>query len=347
MIYRLNPTKHFFAAVTYTATPDAVHYDGLIQLKKLTLSGQIGPANTYQSQITLEKIGLSGEYGSTGIALELKKLTVTGACDPLSSGELSIRLNKLTFIGTLGAEAPAYYADLRLNPLSLTGSLSPLPLYSATAVFKKLTLSANLVSAAAAGLSIHLNKLTISGAVAATAAYDGTIVLQKIQLAARILDEYAASTPDETVWVINLDTGGHWNYEDFSFNSLVRHNNEYYLASDSGVFILEKPAVPTRIGQIETPIYAFGGQYISYVPDIYLQSRGDADIILTAITDEADEYEYEESFRPCKEGRHVERIKLAKGAKGNNWQFRIQNVAGSRLDIGLIDVRPVRSTRSQ
>lgn len=345
MIYRITPNQTYSTSLVHEIVPVLNYYACDISIKP-TVSGAYNPANEYAAAITLKKISVTASAGATSLNIELPKLTVSGSCYEINTGSMVVGVKKLTVAGALGAESPSYDLNAKLKKMTLSGGVSPRPLWAMSAALKKLTISALSQKAPATTVTIQLNKMLVTGAMATQPTYAAAIALNKLRLAGEVLSEYSAEATTDSVWVVNLETGGHWTYSGFPFNSLVRYRDEYYLANDSGLFKVETPSIPTVVGTIETPTFSFNRQYTSYIHDMYLQCRGNNELTLTTITDEDWAVDYDVSVRESKEGRHVKRVKLAKGVRGNNWSFKMKNVAGSRLDLSLIDIRPINGSRS-
>lgn len=151
---------------------------------------------------------------------------------------------------------------------------------------------------------------------------------------------------DKTI-LLNLTTFGHWEYLDFDFNSIVRQNDKYYIANDSGIFEITQPDIPTVIGEIRTGRLPFNETLVSYMHDLYADCRGAMDIEITTIVDEDREIEYEFAVRPDKEKKHCKRFQFARGVKGNCWSLIIRNKTGSRFDITSINPIPLQAKRSK
>lgn len=124
---------------------------------------------------------------------------------------------------------------------------------------------------------------------------------------------------DDTIaWCVNLATGGHSRYTGALDGSLAN-----------------------VIGTVVTAVNQLGSDRAKYVPDLYLHGRIDADLDVSAIIDEQTPRSYilREDGR---QGMHRRRLKLARGLKGTNWQFR---VSGTRFTLQTIEAPPVVSQR--
>ncbi len=126
---------------------------------------------------------------------------------------------------------------------------------------------------------------------------------------------------DDVVWVINLKTGGH----------------ARYTGDLSGATPVEAYAL--------TPSTDFGTPHQKHVYDAYHDMRSSGDVELTTITDEETVIDgYIVPF-DGREGLHRRRCQLARGVRGNQWQFKIANVAGANFIHKGLEVLPVVSQR--
>lgn len=130
---------------------------------------------------------------------------------------------------------------------------------------------------------------------------------------------------ETTAWCVNMTTGGHSRYTDYPDASGVSAINAYAL----------------------TGVTDFGDSHEKYCPDIFVHCRlPDNGITIDTITDEWIErtgYEIE----PCDsvQGLTRRRRKLAKGIKGQNWQYRFNNISSGGFTIKSAEPVIVKSQR--
>jgi hypothetical protein len=148
-------------------------------------------------------------------------------------------------------------------------------------------------------------------------------------------------------WVMNTQTTGHAQYENFGFKAFAKHQGKYYGCNASGIFELTGTLDHgVKIdARILTGISNLGAEGLKYVPDAYLKVRGEGTLELSIITGETQRVDYAVDYREGQQGVHTKRCKLAKGVIGEHWQAEIRNVSGGDFDIAVLELVTVPTRR--
>ena len=125
---------------------------------------------------------------------------------------------------------------------------------------------------------------------------------------------------ETTAWCINLTTGGHSRYVGALDGSLT-----------------------DVVGQVVTAVTQMGVDRAKHVHDLYIHGRLTADLTVTTITDEQTRHSYTIQ-EDSNSGLHQQRLKLARGVRGTDWQF---SVSGAGFSLKSIEVPPVASARTK
>lgn len=342
MLYSINPTKTFTAGVSYTITRDHEVYRLPVVPIKPVMSMATYSAVEVSAHIPLKKITLHGRLNDiTSLNATLPKLTVSGDLYAPGVASTKITLPKAVVSGSFAASPGDYSLSVALRKAILSGSITPEAVSSLDVSLRKLVISGKVTAPVGYTVNPSIRKLAVSGAMSVRAGYAAEIFLPRFTLLSRMSGEALKSVVE--TWVVNLNTQGHWMYDGFEFNSITRFQDEYYLASSAGLFKLQTPSVSTVVGQVITPTLTPADQNASYVHDVYLHCRGDNDLTMNSIVDEDRSIGYDVTARPNKLGRHVQRVKLAKGVKGTDWAFDLRG----KLDLSAIEIRFLRSKRSR
>ncbi len=129
-------------------------------------------------------------------------------------------------------------------------------------------------------------------------------------------------------------------YSNYNFDKIVRFNGLYYGVSNDGLYLIE------GVKDLEVNIKAhfkinrldFGTSLHKRVPYLYIDSVDDT--MVEPFTEEEIDSVNDESrkvgdYLTVHNGR---RCKLAKGARGRYWSFRVSNVNGSELDVRSLEL---------
>jgi len=145
---------------------------------------------------------------------------------------------------------------------------------------------------------------------------------------------------------VNLKTGAHSRYTNFTFVAFF----DQYGANSSGVSVLAGGLDGTAVidASFTTPAADFGLPQLKTCSDAYLHARTDGDLTLDLYVDEtevATDLSFRAPYHPDAGLRRL-RVKLPRGARGTNWQFKIRNVDGCRFTALSLKVTPAASARS-
>lgn len=125
---------------------------------------------------------------------------------------------------------------------------------------------------------------------------------------------------ETTAWCVNLTTGGHSRYVGALDGSLT-----------------------DVVGQVVTAVTQMGVDRAKHVHDLYIHGRLTADLTVTSIVDEQTRHSYT-IHEDGNSGLHQQRLKLARGVRGTDWQF---SVSGTGFSLKSIEVPPVTSARTK
>lgn len=125
---------------------------------------------------------------------------------------------------------------------------------------------------------------------------------------------------ETTAWCVNLTTGGHSRYVGALDGSLT-----------------------DVVGQVVTAVTQMGVDRAKHVHDLYIHGRLTADLTVTSIVDEQTRHSYTIQ-EDSNSGLHQQRLKLARGVRGTDWQF---SVSGMGFSLKSIEVPPVASARTR
>ena len=125
---------------------------------------------------------------------------------------------------------------------------------------------------------------------------------------------------ETTAWCVNLTTGGHSRYVGALDGSLT-----------------------DVVGQVVTAVTQMGVDRAKHVHDLYIHGRLTADLTVTSIVDEQTRHSYT-IHEDGNSGLHQQRLKLARGVRGTDWQF---SVSGAGFSLKAIEVPPVASARTR
>ncbi|MCK5919400.1 MAG: hypothetical protein KAG66_00560 [Methylococcales bacterium] len=143
--------------------------------------------------------------------------------------------------------------------------------------------------------------------------------------------EVSASTPLKKAYAINVAHRETTLYPDYAFNQIVRLNGLYYGVRPDGLYLLEGPDDDGSSIQatIQTADMDFGTARHKRVPYAYLDTTDTTTI--EPYTEERRIGKYTSSFK----GR---RTRLARGARGRFWSFKVANVDGAPLDLRSLEL---------
>lgn len=183
--------------------------------------------------------------------------------------------------------------------------------------------------------------LTINGTLSSSVNLEGTVLLNTIALGS-ILNPVALSSIDYNIVGLNTTTAGHFVYSNYPFNSIFKVGGVYYATSSNGVFSLEGALESEWVAKsAQTNV---GSPQIKNIPDIYVDMRNAADVVLTLTNDDVVRREGYTISSDDVAGLHRRRVKTHKGLRGNNWQVEVsgENFA----EVKQVDCRVSEFKRS-
>lgn len=154
---------------------------------------------------------------------------------------------------------------------------------------------------------------------------------------------------DYSAWVLNLDTIGVTQYQNYGFNSFVSFNNKYYGAREDGLYLLEgdDDAGEAIDAWLTTGLSNFGTGSVKRMPAFYVGYTSDNGMILkVVVTDKGEKTEhwYRLDARTANATR-ADRASPGKGLASVYWQWKLQNIDGGDFNIDTMRFWPMVLTR--
>lgn len=182
--------------------------------------------------------------------------------------------------------------------------------------------------------------------VSASSGLGGDIDLPALRLAIRAYN----GSPPECV-VMNTKSSAITEYKDYAFNSYTRFNGVDLAANQNGIYALDTSSLDESTYKIKAHIKT--GQVDLYKESIqrlrnaYLTHETDGDVRITSVGDKAATRTYYLALQNSLNGVRERRIKFERGIRNRHFDFKIENIDGSELEIdGLrILIEPIISKR--
>lgn len=302
-----------------------------------------------------ESLDLGDQHAAIWAMLVQETIGIAGAATPSVTAIASV-LDALVLLA--GPGATLEISILLAETLALADAI-------ATVERERVSEAAVFDDAYAAALQAHAALLdslligdTLGGGVLIRAVVDESLVLDGVQtvtaeLFARLVEHLAlcvtVTIGDDTylAWVVNTETRGAWQYENYPFNSFAGpFNGKYYGMAADGLYELggdtdDGDAIKARF---RLGMSNLGTGIEKRMPACYLGYRADGCMILKAIVTEIDgsrsEHWYE--LRPRGDGSVREgRIQLGRGLKAVFWDFEIANVKGADFELADMQLYPM------
>ncbi len=174
---------------------------------------------------------------------------------------------------------------------------------------------------------------------------------------------YKGTVPDTLVMnTINFAVTEYLNY---AFNSFTRFNGKDLAANQNGIYELDNTNVDTpKVGHVHVPPQLHFDEYVikahikSGQVDVYngtvqrlrnafLSYESDGDVRMTSVADKAATRTYYLGFQVAISGIRERRIKFERGIKNRRFDFKIENINGSSLEIDGLTIltEPIISKR--
>jgi len=148
---------------------------------------------------------------------------------------------------------------------------------------------------------------------------------------------------NETAWVFNADTSSTVRYTQFPFNSLVTHNGQPFGITADGIYLLsgDTDASEPIPAFVVTGDISFDTDKDKNVQYAYVQGIQDGDLTISTVVSRGGVrslYWYDVLGRDDTSDGSLRRIRLGRGVRGTQWQFRIDNVDGCAFSVSSISV---------
>lgn len=136
-------------------------------------------------------------------------------------------------------------------------------------------------------------------------------------------------------WVLNTETGGLTNYDNFQFTSLTQLNGVVYGTTADGIYALtgENDEGRDIESVVQTGFLDFNRPFTKRVSDLYVgYTGGQLDCTVETYDGPQEEYTYTLEERDADAPRN-NRMKVGKGLSSRYWRFTFENVAGADFQI--------------
>lgn len=146
-------------------------------------------------------------------------------------------------------------------------------------------------------------------------------------------------------WAYNLNTGAGTQYEQFKFNSFGKLGDKYYGLNEAGIYELtgaddagsDIDAVVT-LGKTD-----FDDSTLKTIPVVYAGARSEREMLMSVDVDQFPQYEY--TFIGTTGELAPVRVKLGRGLKGLYWTFEFRNKDGAYMEIDMLDIPAIPTSR--
>lgn len=148
------------------------------------------------------------------------------------------------------------------------------------------------------------------------------------------------------VWVVNTENWGATRFDNYSFNSFAKIGDQYYGASDDGLFELDGE---TDAGEEIDASALFrrdraGSSQQKHVDRVYVHGTSDNKVEVRVVAPDGKLYAYRSEVELGDEVT-VQRVKIGRGLVAQYWQMEVRNVAGGELNVDQIEVVSLHTTR--
>jgi len=186
-------------------------------------------------------------------------------------------------------------------------------------------------------MSAELPALESSGAILVDVTATGLLILPALEMVA--YGHYSASAGTFEILAFNTVKKAVTNYVTYPFNSMTYFNGQLLMAGSSGLFRetgdLDVAAeIDAHIRTNRMDFFAGYGDtpnIMRKVREGLLLGRTDGNLLLTITVDEDRTYSHD--INEINDYIHDTRVKFARGMKGRNFDFKIENVDGCDFEI--------------
>ena len=193
--------------------------------------------------------------------------------------------------------------------------------------------------------NIVTEELSSTALGSSTYSFEGSIYNETLAAAAAASDWIWAKNFDSIAWVLNTQSGGLTNYDNYGFTSLAFHSGTLYATSPEGIFQLDADKDAGR-NISATCGYGFldlGTQNKKHVSDIFVGCTGN-DLECEVETYDKLAYTYGMEYRDV-DTPYNNRIKPGRGLSSRWWRFTFRNIDGADFQIHDVAVQVARSNR--
>jgi hypothetical protein len=238
-------------------------------------------------------------------------------------------------------------ADVTFPPLTIEARTTTGKIIRGDITLPTLKAEAKLLVGNSIRGDVTLPTIVVNAEVIARLNINAAATLPPLQVMARmtsvLLAQYEA-------WVANTATLGHAKYENFTPDSFVSFNGQEYLFGAAGIlkvggktdYAVTPVPVDSKIASGVSDLGSPWGKTLSFV---LLACRADGAFNVSTVVDEAKENQYAVASRLDKPGIHEKRVPLAKGIKGNQWQFKLET-SNVECEFAELTVSPIIANRN-
>ena len=150
---------------------------------------------------------------------------------------------------------------------------------------------------------------------------------------------------DYSAWVVNTETGGAWEYDNYGFNSFADVGGTLLGCMADGLYELtgEDDDGQAIAARLRTGLLDFGTSRLKNVPRAYLGYSATNGLVLKTFTTEGGA-KRERWYRlaptqaaAVREGR----VRLARGVQARYWGFEVHSVEGGAVELDTLQLLPV------
>jgi hypothetical protein len=148
-------------------------------------------------------------------------------------------------------------------------------------------------------------------------------------------------------WVLNTQSGGITNYNNFGFTSIAFHSGKLYATSPEGLFQLGADDDDGRKidAEVKGGFLDFGVEEKKRVSDIFVgYTGGDLECDVETYDGPEEVYTYDMEYRDADAPRN-NRLKVGRGLSSRYWRLSFRNVNGADFQIHDVTVEVAASKR--
>lgn len=293
---------------------------------------------TGDASITLPQLSVQGGSGATG-SITLPLFTVLSLVG--GEGDADITLPQFTVQGLSGVTSEItlpIFTVVAIGDGDIAGAITlpQLTISSTALIHVTASLTLPQLSISATALQGEIGNLNVALVTLSTS----FIVLGRA---------YKGSPPDCAV--MNTKNFAVSEYRDYAFNSYTRFNGANLAANQNGIYELDETSqdegtydikAHIKSGEIDT----YNGS-IQRLRNAYLSYETDGDVQMVSRADEVATRKYYLTFQSAISGIRERRIKLERGIRNRVFDFKIENINGSSLEVDKLTIllEPIVSKR--